>query len=261
MSGVNTMTIAVEQDNSEILISNVDPLDDPLKRLETEYLESVAQDYPNYKSNNWDFKPKEFLGMESTPDDFENSPAALNEYYNNEKLMAENREEQVHMTLLESIMSSMKFKFGSDLQFDEMKKVHMANEQVREMKHDAYKNKILADFAKQKMEHEISERGLDTEEKLTSALDDKTKGSLHDTTVQLDAAVKEVISHSDKIESFLTENPMVSSEAKKRPLQALDEIQELMKELAESVMKTTSKILDSLCSLFSSNNNSMSAGM
>jgi hypothetical protein len=254
------MTIQVEQDNSEVLISNVDPHDDPLLRLEAEFLNSVTQDYPNFKSNEWDFKPKEFLGMDSNPSDFENSPEASNEFNaNKEKLMNEANKPQENMSLLMSIVNSIKSKRGPDLKFDEMKKVHMANEQVRQMKHEAVNNKTLADFARQKMKDEITTKGLDTEEKLTTALEDETKGSLYDTTVQFDAAVKEVITNSDKIESFITENPMVSMNSKKNSLAPLEDIQKMMRELADNMINTTSKLLDSLCSLFS-NSNSMQAG-
>lgn len=259
-----SMTITVERHTSEVHVSDADSGDNPLKRLEAEFLASVSQDYPNFKSSTWDFKPTDFNGMDSPISDFANSPAAMNEYKENQKKITEDRNKNytTSMTLLESILRTVKPKSSTqDLKFDEMKKVHSANQELLMLKHEAFKNKTLADFAQQKMDAEISERGLDSVEKVTEALNDQSRGGLYDTTVQFDAAVKETIEVTGKMESILQENPSLSDSAKEGAFQSIDELKANMDKMMKSVMESASALVNSLCGLFSgSKSNNMKAG-
>lgn len=258
------MTITVERQTSDVNITNADNGDNPLKRLEAEFLASVSQDYPNFKSAKWDFKPTDFNGMEQPMSDFINSPAALKEYKDNQAKIVEdkNNSYMTTMTLFESIIRAVKPKSGTpDLKFEEMKKVHSANQEMIFLKHEAFKNKTLADFAQQKMDSEIAECGLDSVDKVSEALSDKSRGGLYDTTVQFEAAVKETIEITGKIESIIQENPMISDSAKDGAFQSIDELKANMEKMMKSVMESASALVNGLCSLFGGGKSNMNAGL
>lgn len=244
------MEFSIERDNGQEIVIE-DASDDLLSRLEREYLDCVTKDYPNYKEKVWEYTPTEFTGMDMPRKFFENSPAALKEYdeNNRKKLKSENDLTQ-EMTLITAIVNMMRFKNAkNDFKFDEMKKVHKKFEEFNMLKHQANKNQILSEFAKQKIDSTLKQNGLDTLDKVNKAMEAVGKGTLNESVQQLDAAVKEVVHDSGKIETFMFENKELPSFAKSDAFSAIEKAKEMMSDLTESIIKNSSALIEGLCSL------------
>ncbi|MDI5833313.1 hypothetical protein OCF84_20690 (plasmid) [Shewanella xiamenensis] len=255
------MEIHIEKDDSfKIQIENSSV--DNLSELESEYLKAYLEKDPNYIENQWSFKQKKFDLDDVDAEDFINSPSAMKELkkYRESKLNRDNLQDKNLLHALFDLISLKNLRKGVDT--ENMQRVHNAIQEAKKLRHTVWQNEQLADFAKEKISAEVKARGLNDKESLKDALSATGPGTLHDTTLQLDAAVKEAVMANDSLQDFMEINSEVpESIISKSPSESMQELSDMVKELSESMMKSMSEIVDSLCSMFSGGTNSPKRAM
>lgn len=254
------MELHVENDY-DLKLNIQDASEDLLGKLESEYLKAYLERDPDYLKNQWEFKPKEFNVEDMTNEILQNSPDALKELKKYRDMKREQANQQ-DKNLLHALFDLMKFKnLAKSADFSNMKRVHDAIQSAQMLRHNVWKNEQLADFAKSKISSEVKARGLSDATSLKDALSLTGSGTLHESTMQLDAAVKEAVIANDKLQDFMDINTEVPIDMiSKSPSISMHEMSEMVKELSESMMKSMSEIVESLCSLFAGASNTPTRG-